>query len=216
MRMGEGRHLLHVIGKADQQRTAPMPEAHTVREAAVIETLAHADAMAGRIETHQRHEDDVQFTRGAHAVAAWFENSERAGCHRAIEVEEMHAPVPAADDAGQRDDAATPLRDFQQRCGIQLVRHGDIQTDAAARAQQASGIDESRKATGGKVSRASLDGAAAGAQFAAQCDALVSREGRCSQLRDPIAERMKKRHPRVPVRTVALEPEQQVGRAIVR
>ena len=98
--------------------------------------------------------------------------------------------------------------------GIQLVGHGKVQPDPAAGSQPAGGIDEPGNAQGGIASCLAGNGATPRTQLATQVPEGRWRGEGCRS-RSGGRER-RRRHPPVPVRTVALEPEQQVGQAIGR
>ncbi len=105
-------------------------------------------------------------------------------------------------DARQVDAAAALLRERDERRGVELLGEGGVEGDAPVGAQLRGRASTLR------------------ATSCAACGALVRRhaatagiERRPQRSAGGTRTRIRKRHPHVPVRTVALEPEQQVGRA---
>src|SRR5690606_2918350 len=101
--------------------------------------------MAACIEADQRHEDDIELACRAGSPAARFEDAEGAASHLAIEVEEAHAVMTKAGDAGQRHLTTAAARQFEQRGGVDLLGGRQVQADATAGSQDAQCIDASRE-----------------------------------------------------------------------
>lgn len=211
-RHGQCGYALQVICQADEQRAAPVSQSRTMCEVPIVEAAAHADAMTLRVESHQRHEHDVHAARCAQPAALWLCDAECAPSYRACQIVKAHAVVTRADDAWQGHAAAAPQRQLQQRSGIQFFRHGQIQADTATGSQPPRGIDSTCHLQCGPLPLDTADCPAACAQRAAQGSAVDINWGAAHG--DFMTGRRKEgRHPPVPLRTVALEPEQQVGQA---
>ena len=102
-------------------------------------------------------------------------------------------------DARQVDAAAAPQRELDERPGAELLRHRGIQADAFAGREPVSGGDVFRDGDGGASALRGIDRAALRHEFFAK--GLL----RCHDAGE------RKALPTMPVRAVALEPEQQGG-----
>ncbi len=54
---------LAVVGESDQPGPAPGSALHEIGEGAIVKAASHADAMTGRIEPDQGHQQEVEVPR---------------------------------------------------------------------------------------------------------------------------------------------------------
>ena len=163
-------------------------------------TNTRSSSRAGRVLS-------LRAARGCRMHPSWERRSDhRNACGLALR-----------DDARQCDRAAALLRQLQQRGGIELFGHGKVQPDAAAGLAASGSARSVAPPAARRLPRGLGDCAPPGSQQLAQGSALGDRPGwlGCSDALVRYQEE-KRRHPPVPVRIVALEPEQQVGQVAGR
>ena len=200
---GDALQFLARVGEADEQRRMPEAAPAPEREHAIIEAAASAEPHAAAVEAHQRQEHQIEPARSDDAGPALrLGDPQAVGPQRAVHLDEAHGArgTPPVD-ARQVDPATALLGQLDQRGAVELRRQGGVECNARAggEVQRTVGItgDEAR----GAAALGGTDGAAPGLERRPQ-SAAGDANGRIRQ-----------RHPHVPVRTVALEPEQQVGHA---
>src|SRR5690606_35499326 len=129
-------HFLTFMSETDQCRLLPSPAPVQVGQDAVVEAAAHAQASALLVETHQRHEDQVQRPRLslARLAVARLGDAEAVGAKLFVPAQalKVHAlSQPAAQDRQVDMDAAV-LELASQQDRIDLAVLGQIQGDVTA------------------------------------------------------------------------------------
>ena len=88
---GQVGDFLHVVSDAYQQRTPPPSQMPSMREGAIVEAFAHADAMTAGIKTNQRQEYDIQLAPADPAPGNRLADAIGTACSLLAEEEEVHA-----------------------------------------------------------------------------------------------------------------------------
>ena len=137
--------LLKRVGDADEPRSAPCLAEASIREGAVVKSAAHAEPHAMGVETHERHEHQIQPARadGArrlrladpqtiHALAAGgFDEAHLAAVSRALDPRHVDAPTAAT-------------RQREEGSAVEFVAQRALQGDAISCAQSEAAIDVAR------------------------------------------------------------------------
>src|SRR6185312_2655760 len=172
-------------------------------ERAIVVAAAHAETHAVTIEAEERQEHDIEQADARELRPFGLCDAEAVDAPPLADLREAHgAHSPPPVDARQIHEAPAAQRERDERRGVELLGSSGVDADAPAGAEIERVIGMARDLPGGTR-------ALRGGYGPAPCP-----EGRPQRAAGVVHAGIRKRHPPVPVRTVALEPEQQVGRAV--
>jgi len=138
---------LALEGETDQVGSAPVMPVAPEGERAIVEPAAHAEAPAPAIDTHERHDDEAEPTRGDGAAARggmWNRDAEHAAARLAGQGVETQAGVAPALDHGHIDAHAPPPCRDQERGGVRLSIEGQVDRHPGSRLERGQAGDGGR------------------------------------------------------------------------
>ena len=97
------QHLLAVKGDADPWWAEPMLASQQIAQCPIVIASAHADALTLKVETHQRHEDEIKLPGRQYATGLWFADAIATTTQAAVKGDELHAIAAVVGDAWQKD-----------------------------------------------------------------------------------------------------------------
>ena len=189
---------LQRVGDAYELRLEPGATHEPIGECPVVVSATHAEPQAGCIESNEWQEHQIEPARFELLARVGLEDAEVIGLHATFHSDEAHAPSASPENSRDVDSAAVPARERFERCNIHLLRQRSVDGYALSRVQEERALNMQGDAPCGIGTHIRMNGTTGGAELRAQRAALMRLFG-------------EERHPHMPVRTVALEPEQQSG-----
>jgi len=128
---------LAFVGDTDEFRSKPAASSSAKTQRPVVITRPAAQAVAMRIETHQRQQDEIQRLRGYMVVARRFENAVSISTELRRRWRERHPLRSWRGDSGEVSDTAVSTQQFDEWCRIELAADGQVDANTQAGSEPA-------------------------------------------------------------------------------
>ena len=182
------------------------------RETSIVVAPTHADAVQRSIERNQRYEDQTEFARRNRGAVDRFRDAESAAYDRRLLAEFSERHRPFGSDAGCVHGLTASPRRPDDRVDVDLIVECEVDPDTARPREVPRADHSSRYFAGCCVPIVVVEGTPTAEIQPAQFPVGA---GGHRQNWSGAASGRKRRLPLVPLRPVALEPEQQVGPAVM-